>query len=684
MRTNFPLKESSINDIYMSGDSVITYQIPIYQRNYAWQEDEITALVKDIYDALKKDKNTPYYIGTLVTYKRNAHMFEVIDGQQRLTTIYILLKALDIKNITNRLTYTSRKLSAETIESMPEFGNAYDNGIKDGYDYALKAINDNIPDEAKTDFIHYFLQKVHIVHYEVPKDVDLNHYFEVMNSRGEQLEMHEIVKSILGQNLESEKELSTFCRVWEACSEMNVYIQQLFPEESVFGNDLTDFKVSNFNDIPQSNPSDGKKSILEIMSGDIAVEKKNVDIQTSDKFQPIIDFPNFLLLVLKYTLWNGGYSHYQTIILDDKELLKSFERILKIVKDKSSFAKIFASNLLKARYLLDNYIVHHSIVDTEKADDTPWSLQTLYKETSNKKYPRNLCPISEQDKQLELVQLLSMFEVSFTPKQRKNYLFYCLCWLFDNRNTDDYLEFLRQLARKYFCDVYLNTESLNERNLPKPNAFDSVILEDKSLNTTVDQHKDYQCMFESIYKQGRADISLFVFNYTDYVIWRKYADEIRGNKTKTESEERRTFFSALGCTDFGLDPFRTFYFSRTRKSLEHYYPQAKAVNHNTVDTNAISENEINCFGNFAMIGAQANSSGSNWDPVTKLDHYLDRKSDAVSVASLKFRIMLEICRTNHIEMLNGNSNRKPGFEWNYSDMISHQQKMLQLICKNHP
>ena len=37
-------------------------------------------------------------------------------------------------------------------------------------------------------FKSFFLDKVHIIHYRVPKDVDLNHYFEVMNSRGEQLE----------------------------------------------------------------------------------------------------------------------------------------------------------------------------------------------------------------------------------------------------------------------------------------------------------------------------------------------------------------------------------------------------------------------------------------------------------------------------------------------------------------
>ena len=111
------LEECSINDIYFSNRGAsILYKIPIYQRNYAWGREEIFALIKDVYDSLEK---SVYYIGTLVTYKREENIYEVIDGQQRLTTIYIILKALGIENISNALTYSARKVSAATIEQMP-------------------------------------------------------------------------------------------------------------------------------------------------------------------------------------------------------------------------------------------------------------------------------------------------------------------------------------------------------------------------------------------------------------------------------------------------------------------------------------------------------------------------------------------------------------------------------------
>ena len=678
MEKTLPLEERSIYQIYLESQEAKTYMIPVYQRNYAWEEDEITALVKDVYDSACKKSKAPYYIGTLVTYKRGDSEYEVIDGQQRLTTIYIILKALGVKQFRNKLTYGARKVSASTIQKLddyPDLGEEVDDGIRNGYKYAEKAIDTIVNASERREFEQYFLHNVHIIHYSVPKDVDLNHYFEVMNSRGEQLEKHEIVKSKLSQYLKG-KEVVTFSRVWEACSEMNVYIQQTFPNSDIFGYNLHKFIIECFEDIPEQDESDGKKSIEALLKHPISKIEDVAASEQNDKFQPVIDFPNFLLIVLKVTMM--GYEDFEPteFTLDDKELLNEFYKVLDSMDDKAGFAKEFAFNLLKAKFLLDNYIVHHSLDNKELLGDNPWKLQYYYKESKNKKYPKNLT--ATQDIQKELVHLLSMFEVSFTPKQRKNYRFYCLLYLFDNYEPSDrdYLEFLQNLADKYFYDVYLNSDCLNERNQPGPNAFDNEILKCGALS--VDEigydDVDYRDVFEDIYKQGRADVPLFVFNYADYILWKKYADTLRGNKIKKGSKERAQFFKELGCSDFDLDPFNNFYFSRTRKSLEHYYPQAKAG-----EGKPLSTDDINCFGNFAMISAEANSSGSNWDPMTKLDHYSDGKSDQVSVASLKFKIMMQICRDNHKAMLNGDMDRVTGLEWNAADIQKHQGEMLDII-----
>lgn len=679
MEKKLPLREMSIHDIYLESQDVVTYKIPVYQRNYAWEEDQILALVKDVYDSWQKNPTAPYYIGTLVTYKCNDREYEVIDGQQRLTTIYLVIKALGIKEVRNRLTYSARSTSTSTIKRLDEglvLGDESDCGIRNGYKYANKALDAIVLSDEREGFKEYFLRHVKLIHYDVPKDVNLNHYFEVMNSRGEQLEKHEIVKSMLGQYL-NKQQLATFCRVWEACSEMNVYIQQIFPDKIVFGSNMQDFCIRDFGEIPQQDETEGKETIMNLLRNPVTKADTSCKADQNDRFQSIIDFPNFLLIVLKVTMMKTSGFDYKAFKLDDKELLIEFKNTLDCMlqEQKPNFVRDFAFNLLKARYLLDNYVIHHTLSDKELSGDNPWKLQ-YYKFENRNGYPVNL---STDDKvQEEMVHLLSMFEVAFTPKQRKNYLVYTMMYLFDDymASKDKYLGFLQRLADMYFYHVYLNAERLSERNLPKPNSFDEALLEKGALNNKgIDCGRiDYKAVFESIYQPGRADIPLFVFNYTDYMIWKKYADTLRGRNSKKGSEERNEFFELLGCSDFELDTFSSFYFSRTRKSLEHYYPQAKVG-----ANNPLSEEDINCFGNFAMISAESNSSGSNWDPKTKLDHYCDGKSNPVSVASLKFQIMMQKCNDNNIAMLNGELNREHGMEWNAEDMKVHQQKMLDII-----
>ena len=85
-----------------------------------------------------------------------------------------------------------------------------------------------------------------------------------------------------------------------------------------------------------------------------------------------------------------------------------------------------------------------------------------------------------------------------------------------------------------------------------------------------------------------------------------------------------------------------------------------------------------------MIGSDANSSGSNWNPIDKKNRYLDTKSNQVSVASLKFRIMLQKCQDNYDDGVRDENLKRPfGLEWNYEDIQEHQKKMLQIIMNFH-
>lgn len=655
-----PLKELSINQIY-NGDKAI-YEVPIYQRNYAWEKDEIYALIQDVYDAYTTAKKA-YFIGTLVSFHKGDQIYEVIDGQQRLTTIYLVLRALGI-SIQNQLTYRARKKSNDTIQSIPSVKiDEKDNGIVNGFEYAKKAIKEIVAIDSLDQFKTYLLHSVHLIHYQVPKDIDLNHYFEIMNSRGEQLEKHEIIKARLIEKL-NDIDKTKFNRLWEFCSEMNVYIQQKYREGKIFGENHCDFKISKFDDLPDVDYSLGNKTISELIDNKIT-DKQQDKQDKIDTFQPIMDFPNFLLVVLKLTLMENVDFIPTDFTLDDKELIHEFDK-LQIDED---FVKKFSFNLLQAKFLLDNLIVHHSNED-DTIENNPWKLQYWYKDGKNE-YLKN--HDEESDSQQKLVQLLSMFEVSFTARQRKNYLFYCLLYFFrtDDRDINKYYEFVSGLAEKYFKDVYLIAENLNEINTPKPGSFDSMILSENKLDISV--HND-NCDFNTIYGDGTVaskGIPLFIFNYLDYKLWEKYVDELRGAKTKEGDKDRKDFYDSLGCSDFGLKVFDHFYFSRTRRSLEHFFPQADADGKDGTPT----QEQINCFGNYAMIGSEANSSGSNWRPITKLAHYLDAsgKIKQVSVASLKFMIMMKKCKDNE------KNDRNIEEEWNFSDIKAHQMDMLKVL-----
>src|SRR5580692_11146609 len=71
------------------------YIVPDYQREYVWTDKEVQQLLDDISEPIDAGSDTEYFVGTiLVSPGSQKNHFEVIDGQQRLTTFFLLLCAL--------------------------------------------------------------------------------------------------------------------------------------------------------------------------------------------------------------------------------------------------------------------------------------------------------------------------------------------------------------------------------------------------------------------------------------------------------------------------------------------------------------------------------------------------------------------------------------------------------------
>ena len=95
--------------------SNVCYEVPIYQRNYAWEADQIEQLIEDI-----KSSRDDYFLGNLIVNQKDNSVYEVIDGQQRLTTLYLLERYLGIAFDKDALRFEAREKSNRTLSVLPD------------------------------------------------------------------------------------------------------------------------------------------------------------------------------------------------------------------------------------------------------------------------------------------------------------------------------------------------------------------------------------------------------------------------------------------------------------------------------------------------------------------------------------------------------------------------------------
>lgn len=114
------------------------YNVPDYQREYVWQEKEVVRLLDDIVDEMDGNSKTEYFVGTIiVTPRESNNQFDVIDGQQRLTTFYLILCAMkalfdlrDEENEINSLISSSKVLDTGKTKKILKLEPRYDGAFE--------------------------------------------------------------------------------------------------------------------------------------------------------------------------------------------------------------------------------------------------------------------------------------------------------------------------------------------------------------------------------------------------------------------------------------------------------------------------------------------------------------------------------------------------------------------------
>lgn len=661
------------------------YRVPIYQRAFAWTAAEILTLLDDIRDArinslaeVTHGESREYYIGSLVVNPERSDdgvVYEVVDGQQRLTTLFIILAVVpkivgtsisdQIGTLLHKLTFEGRAAARDDLQRLARDGEgAIDRLSTDGIRHAAELIATATSPEHVGDNSHpispaestftaedlgYLLDNVKILRSELPQGTDLNHYFEVMNTRGEQLEKHEIIKSRLISALQDPVDRDIFSQVWDACVVLDRHIHTQFPTKSasgaaqperdlIFGTGWNEFLPQDGNDlferlreVRQQAPY-GQDRERASLSDVLAKDSSSADRLTSDEADPetntygaIIDFPNLLLHVLKvqqgdtFSWLDDQHGNFGRVRLEDKYLLAEFDRVKPV---DAPWVKEFALLLLKTRYLMDTYVIRTQAT-TAGDDEENWVLQRAFKYSSAmaKQQLSARSTFSTDDRpsndevdagaaQRRVLMLQAMFQVTDTRRASKYFLFEILKWLHQqvepsNIDGNALAQFLESVARDRLRALDFK-ESLH-RGTHVPN---------------------------------------FLFNVLDYELWRLVS--------RADSEEPEQLLGAE--TASVLRKTAPHFRFRYRTSVEHFYPAMPTEKQGHL---RLADKLSNHFGNLCIMSRSENSRRNNLMPKAKAEEF------ASTGQSLKFQLMAEVAR------------REP--EWDSAQIYAHGGEMLAVL-----
>lgn len=621
-------------------DTDIEYTIPLYQRAYAWEDKQLIQLVEDIAD-VADDAN--YYIGALIV-SRQGNKFEVVDGQQRLTSLYLLLNCLGLE-VKNTLTFACRDKSNYTLRNIKELlldnrskldMERIEGSIQRGLSVLIEELHR--PEYDKTDILRK-LERVVLYRIEVPENTDLNRYFEIMNTRGEQLEQHDILKATLMSYLpDDDLDKAVFAKIWDACSDMTGYVQMHFisknntVRENLFGGKWNSMPPSNWDEYRSAMKAISLEGtshkITDIIKVDFETDSDDgyTDDDVRVRFESVIEFPYFLIHTLKVLISAKGIRHEDETsaiiaeLLDDKKLVDCFLRVIKCgVTDKGSisdnraqFSRDFIICLLRTRYLFDKYLIKREYANENT--DGEWSLKSLDvsgQQTRKKPYYRNsrFVRFREWDTTNDWrtktnIMIQSALRVSYTSPKVMHWITQLLIWL----SEDDYKHTV--LSPDDMADYGETIEAIAKKAVTE-NFFE-------------------------VCKEGPFAMGVntphIVFNYLDYLLW-------NANRKKYDG-----------------------FVFEFRNSVEHWYPQNPSEG-----TFESWKDGVDQFGNLCIIQRNVNSKFSNMSPEAKKSTF----REMIAKGSIKLRIMSDLTEKN--------GDKPASLYWKEAMYRQHENAMISVL-----
>ena len=399
------VKADSIHLFDFLGSSKTIFEIPVFQRNYEWDKDQCEQLFKDLTVAART--NTDHFIGAIVyvteTGNKMSHIYRIIDGQQRLTSLTLLLKALsdadeqdrdeiEEEYLTNKYLDDNNHLKLKPVEHDYEAFDSIMNNMTDfdkpskvidNYKFFRKLIKDS---DISSDELYEAMNHFNMVYIELSGDSNEENpqvIFESLNSTGVSLSPSDLVRNFLLMKLDSQQQEELYKKYW-------VKIERMFATPT-FAEFIRHYLV---------------------VKTHISVKKNSVYSSYKDYFVSNQLSSNDALADL------FKFANYYNQILNHNSNDYEFDRIMEHIN-------VMDSKVVYPYLMLLMDLVNSEQVDQKEANKLAHILESylfrikVCKLATNRlnKVVVGLCDLSKEDGNLKLI-LLSLLKSSF-PDDRK-------------------------------------------------------------------------------------------------------------------------------------------------------------------------------------------------------------------------------------------------------------------------
>lgn len=585
----------------------LLFNVPIYQRLYVWGKEQIETLLDDLWHACKSGDSV-YHLGSILVIPTEPLSgtafcrYDLIDGQQRFTTLWLISVALQWQNEVNPLS-EFRSVECEDGRTLHRIQFSIRPDVTEFFDAVFGGRTESLPDEPQLEdalaiirsfrhqkdndgneveirrLLEFIRDKVHFVFSEVPPDTDLNKLFEIINNRGVQLQQHEILKARLLRLIPAEVR-TAYGQLWDACSHMSDYVEKsLATSTGIKLRELYERDASKRDEESLARAqvvishllekaidvSDSEISLEAILNGSVELASGQVaNFRTSEKYEServrsIVSFSMLLQHTLRIFLATRVPARGDIERILDRDLLKIFLRHL---PNKTAAAEVrcFFELLWEVRYLFDKHVIKWIGSDHDE-------IHAIRRLRVERGYLRR--ESREQDQGFALLQSMLYHSQQITTHYWLTPLLHHI-W---KTRGGSYHGFLKHLDNQLFCSD--DTTPLASRT--------------RKYLTEAPISGKLQVPTELSQSLGTR-FPHYIFYKLEYILWEK----MRGDSKQG------------GVTQIMGDAWKSFRIT-AKNSVEHVAPRTSKSYHSV----QLRGDPLDAFGNLALVSTSMNSQFSN-------------------------------------------------------------------------